>query len=298
MEKKITGFRIHSALIIAIFFWAISFIATKVSLDFLPPLFVVFIRLFISSICFLIWMYIKKTRIKYMGRKWLLDMIILSLFGSGLHYSLQTIGLQYTSASNASLYAVTAPLTITIIAIFFLGEKLNIKKFAGISLALIGVLTVIGFDTILDFDLTGHLLGDLLVFASISMWGVFTVLGKKMIKQIGALELTMIITVLGTIYMAPIGIYDLYNSRVNLLNVPIKVWLAVLFLEITCSFLATLLYFFALQHRESQKVGVYLYAIPPMTQVFSVILLGEVIGLSLIAGSIAVLFGVYLTDKG
>ncbi len=298
MEKQISGFRIHGALIIAVFFWAISFIATKVSLDFLPPLFVVFARLVVSSICFLIWLYMKKTKIKYMGGKWLWNMIILSLFGSGLHYSLQTIGLQYTSASNASLYAVTAPLTITIIAIFFLGEKLSIKKFTGISLALIGVLTVIGFDTILDFDLTGHLLGDLLVFASISMWGIFTVLGKKMTKQIGALELTMIITVLGTIYMAPVGIYDLYRNQISLSNIPMKAWLAVLFLGITCSFLATLLYFFALQHRESQKVGVYLYTIPPMTQISAAIFLGEVIGLSLIAGSIAVLFGVYLTEKG
>jgi drug/metabolite transporter (DMT)-like permease len=298
MENKTINYKIHGALIIAVFFWAISFIATKVSLESLPPLFVVFVRLAVSSVCFLIWMYLKKERFSFKGGRWLFNMIILSLFGSGLHYSLQTIGLQYTTASNASLYAVTAPLTITAIAIVFLGEKLSLKKIIGILLALFGVLTVIGFDTILNFNLKGHLLGDILVFASISMWGIFTVLGKKMTEQIDALNLTMIITIIGTVYMAPIGFYDLYKSSILLTDVPTKAWLAVLFLGITCSFLATLLYFFALQHSESQKVGVYLYAIPPMTQIFAAVFLSEIIGFTLIIGSIAVLFGVYLTEKG
>jgi len=298
MKDRVSDLKIHSALIIAVFFWAISFIATKVSLESLPPLFVVFSRLVVSSICFIIWMFVKKTKIKYRGGKWFFDMLILSLLGSGLHYSLQTIGLQYTTASNASIYAITAPITITIIAALFLGERLSLKKTVGISLALIGVLTVMGFETLLNFNLKGHLLGDILVFSSISMWGVFTVLGKKMTKETGALELTMIITVIGALYMAPVGIYELYKSSISLSSVPIKAWLSVLFLGITCSFLATLLYFFALQHRESQKVGVYLYTIPSITQVFAVIFLNEVIGVSLIVGTLAVLYGVYLTERG
>jgi drug/metabolite transporter (DMT)-like permease len=298
MKNKTINYKIHGALVVAVFFWAISFIATKVSLESLPPLFVVFVRLAVSSVCFLIWMYLKKERFNFKGGKWLFNMVVLSLFGSGLHYSLQTIGLQYTTASNASLYAVTAPLTITAIAIIFLGEKLSFKKFIGILLALIGVLTVIGFDTILNFNLKGHLLGDILVFTSISMWGIFTVLGKKMTEKTGALNLTMIITIIGTVYMTPVGLYDLYTSSVILTNVPMKAWMAVLFLGVTCSFLATLLYFYALEHSESQKVGVYLYAIPPTTQIFAAVFIGEIIGLTLIIGSIAVLFGVYLTEKG
>jgi drug/metabolite transporter (DMT)-like permease len=298
MKESISDIKIHLALIVAVFFWAISFIATKVSLESLPPLFVVFARLVVSSFCFLIWMKIKKAKIKYRGGKWLFDMFILSLLGSGLHYSLQTIGLQFTSASNASIYAITAPITITIIAMVFLNERLSVKKIVGIILALLGVLTVMGFGTILDFSLKGHLLGDILVFSSISMWGVFTVLGKKMTKETGALELTMIITVIGALYMAPIGIYEFNTGVVSLSEVPVEAWLAVLFLGITCSFLATLLYFFALQHRESQKVGVYLYTIPSITQIFAFIFLNETIGLSLIIGTVAVLYGLYLTERG
>ena len=69
-------------------------------------------------------------------------------------------------------------------------------------------------------------------------------------------------------------------------------------LDITCSFLATLLYFFALEKTESQKVGIYLYTIPPMTAVIAALYLKETIGLNLLIGTLAVLFGVYLTEKG
>ena len=50
--------------------------------------------------------------------------------------------------------------------------------------ALVGVLSVIGMDTLMAFDLSGQLMGDLLVIVSIFMWGIFTVLGKGMTQNI------------------------------------------------------------------------------------------------------------------
>jgi len=49
---------------------------------------------------------------------------------------------------------------------------------------------------------------------------------------------------------------------------------------------------------ESQKVGVYLYAIPPMTAVVAALYLGEVITMNLVVGAILVISGVALTERG
>jgi len=46
-------------------------------------------------------------------------------------------------------------------------------------------------------------------------------------------------------------------------QIGLKAWMAIAFLGVTCSFLADLLYFLALGKTASQKVGVYLYTIPP-----------------------------------
>ena len=54
-------------LVIACFFWAASFIASKKALEIIPPINVVTIRLIISSLCFLVWMLVKRKKIRYLG---------------------------------------------------------------------------------------------------------------------------------------------------------------------------------------------------------------------------------------
>jgi drug/metabolite transporter (DMT)-like permease len=286
------------ALAAACFFWAASFIATKTALDNIPPLTVVTLRMMISSLCFLLWLIFRGKKIPYQGTSWLWRLFLLSIFGTGLHYGIQTIGMQYTTASNASLYAVTGPISIAVLAALFLGEKITRKKALGIGCALLGVLIVMGIETIMAFKLEGRLLGDLLVFASIFMWGFFTVLGKDMMRQMSAVDLTAVVTFIGTLYMIPVGGIETLSRSFSLVSIPIEAWVAVAFLGITCSFLATLLYFFALERTESQKVGVYMYTIPPMSYIMAAIVLNETIGINLIIGSLIVLAGVYLTEKG
>ena len=286
------------ALLVACFFWAISFIATKVALETVPALSVVSFRLIISGICFLLWLLVRRSGIKLGHPVWIGKLFVLSLFGTGLHYWLQTEGIGITTASNASIYAATGPVLITIIAVIFLNERITWKKALGIGCALAGVLVVMGIDNLLSFKLKGHLLGDLLVFSSILMWAVFTVMGKRMTRQMSILDITTVVTVMGAIYMAPLGIMEMNQASISLLTIPARAWAAIGFLGVTCSFLATLLYFYALEKTESQKVGVYLYTIPPMTVIIASIYLKETIGFNLFAGALAILIGVYLTERG
>jgi drug/metabolite transporter (DMT)-like permease len=160
------------------------------------------------------------------------------------------------------------------------------------------VLFIIGIDHVLAFELKGNVLGDLLVFSSIFMWGIFTVMGKDMTRRMSVMEITTVVTIMGAIYMLPLGIIEMDRFSVDLFSIPLDAWVSMIFLGITCSFLATLLYFFALEKTESQKVGVYLYTIPPMTVIIASFTLRETIGFNLIIGTLAVLIGVSLTERG
>ncbi len=286
------------ALLGACFLWAISFVATKIALEVVPPLTVVSLRLLIASVCFL--------PVLATGGRWrtiakgptLAKLFGLSLFGAGLHYGFQTVGLQTTNASNASVYVATGPITILLLAVFFLGEKLNARKLAGIAIAIAGVVVVMGPETLMGFKLEGSLVGDLLVLASIVMWGCFTVFGKKITDQLGALTVTAAVTLIGATWMAPVGWLDMQRTGFTLAEVTPTAWAAVAYLGGACNFLAVLLYFTALQRTESQKVGVYLYAIPPMTAVAAALVLSEPITLGLVAGTVLVIAGVALTERG
>lgn len=286
------------ALLTACFFWAASFIATKIALSSIPPVTVVSLRLIVSAICFIVWIYLSGEKFDLFSRENIFPLILLSIFGTGLHYGIQTIGLQYTTASKGGIYSVTAPITIIIIAAVFLKEKITLRKVAGVIIAILGVIIVIGFDTILEFNLRGSILGDLLVLISIVMWGIFTVMGKSITSKMSALKMTAAITILGAFYMIPAGLFEIRSKSFSLMSINGDAWSAILFLGITCSFLATLLYVYALSISESQKVGVYLYTVPPMTQVIAFLVLNEAVGFSLLAGSVIVISGLYLTEKG
>jgi drug/metabolite transporter (DMT)-like permease len=280
----------------AAFLWAVSFVATRVALQTVPPLTVVTLRLLISAACFLPWVVstggTKGIDLRGMGR-----LFLLSLFGTSLHYGAQTAGLQYTTASNASLYTTTGPITILLLSAILLGERITLRKAVGVLVAVAGVLVVMGWETLSSFEL-GNVKGDLLVLASIVMWGLFTVFGKKMTDELGALRVTAWVTILGAATMIPAGWGEARTTGFSLGDTSGEAWVAIAFLGVACSFFATLLYFVALGLSESQKVGVYLYTIPPMTAVVAALYLGEVITVNLVIGAVLVIGGVALTERG
>ena len=278
--------------------WAVSFVATKVALEAVPPLTVVALRLLISSACFAPWILISGGFEAIGGRRGLARLSWLSLLGTGLHYGLQTMGLQYTTASNASLYAVTAPITILLLSAAMLGERITIRKTLGVVLALTGVLVVLGPETLTTLELDAHVKGDLLVLVSIVMWGLFTVFGKQVTDELGALRVTAWVTVIGAVWMLPFAGYETVTTGYSITSMTLEAGMALAFLGVGCSFLATLLYFIALQRTESQKVGVYLYTIPPMTAVVAVLYLGEALSANLVVGALLVIGGVALTERG
>jgi len=288
--------RARIALMTAAFLWAVSFVATRVALQTVPPLTVVTLRLLISALCFLPWVIVtvgtKGIDLRSMGQ-----LFLLSLFGTSLHYATQTAGLQYTTATNGSVYTTTGPITILLLSAVFLGERITLRKAVGVAVAMIGVLVVMGWETLSAFEL-GNVKGDLLVLSSIVMWGLFTVFGKKMTDQLGALRVTAWVTILGAVTMIPAGWGEARARGFSLVDASGEAWVAIAFLGVACSFFATLLYFVALGLSESQKVGVYLYTIPPMTAVVAALYLGEVITLNLVSGAVLVITGVALTERG
>jgi drug/metabolite transporter (DMT)-like permease len=290
--------RARLALLTASVLWAVSFVATKVALASMPPLLVVSLRLLISAACFAPLIAMTGGAGGLGGRRGLFQLFVLSLFGAGLHYASQTTGLQYTTASNASLYTTTGPITILLLSALMLGERITWRKAVGVAIALAGVLVVMGPEKLASLELDEHILGDLLVLASLIMWGLFTVLGKRLTDQLGALRLTAWVTVIGAAWMAPVGWAEMRIRGVALSSIPLEAWLALGFLGVGCSFLATLLYVTALGMTESQKVGVYLYIIPPMTAVVAAFYLGETISTHLVAGAVLVIAGVALTERG
>jgi drug/metabolite transporter (DMT)-like permease len=288
----------RSAVLTACILWALSFVATKVALEQAPALVVVSLRLVLAALCFAPWLARPATLRRLADVRVMLGLLGLSLCGASLHFALQTVGLQFTTASRGALYVVTGPITILLISAVVLSERVSLRKAAGIVLAAAGVVVVMGPDTVTTLRLDGRVVGDLLVLASIVLWGLFTVFGKRLADQLGAFTVSAVATVLGALCMLPVGWVEAGRQGFVLHDLAWSGWLAIGFLGAGCSFLATLLYFVALERSESQKVGAYLYTIPPMTAAFALVLLGETLTVAQLVGTALVIAGVALTERG
>lgn len=83
----------------------------------------------------------------------------------------------------------------------------------------------------------------------------------------------------------------------SFVSASLSTWLIVLFLGTFCSAVSYLMWVYALEKADISKVSVFLYLLPVGAIVFSVLLLGEVVTLSHLAGTALILVGVYVAER-
>ncbi|MDH7518038.1 MAG: EamA family transporter, partial [Candidatus Thermoplasmatota archaeon] len=79
-------------------------------------------------------------------------------------------------------------------------------------------------------------------------------------------------------------------------NLSFNVLGAVLFLGICSTVFGYTIWYIVLEHKTASEVGVYLYAIPILSTLFSYFLLDEMITFLFIIGSFFIIFGLVLVN--
>src|SRR3990170_4024514 len=154
----------------AVMIWGASFIATKIALEEIAPLTIIFLRLILASVLlFILAVYSKKSfaiDLKNHGGIFILALVAV------FHLWIQVTGLQYTTAANTGWIIGTAPVFMAILGFVFYKEKITLLQFLGILVALVGLLLLIGKGDITNIGLIENK-GDLLVLGSAFTWGVY-----------------------------------------------------------------------------------------------------------------------------
>ena len=115
-------------MILAVIFWSGAFIAGKYSIKEFPPFTLTFLRFSIAFLVIFFFMtrFEKNWKIKLKDTPYFIFLGIIGMFG---YHVLFFIALKYTTVINSSLIgAALNPLTTTLLAVFFLKDKISIKK--------------------------------------------------------------------------------------------------------------------------------------------------------------------------
>ena len=278
--------------LLAMIFWGTSFIATKVALEELTPLMIIFSRLVFAITLLLIFaLYTKKDfSIKLKSHLWIMLLALIASF----HLWIQVTGLKYTTAVNTGWIIGTAPVFIAILGLLFFKEKLTLPKVSGIIIAFAGLLLLMSKGNITALSFISHK-GDFLILASAFTWSVYSVVNKKITINYHPVMTILFLFLMMTVIIGPFTLNSRYFYAIS--DLTAKGWGAILFLGIFCSGVSYVLWSQALSEMEATKTGAFLYFEPFVTVLSAWLLLNEAITSVVIISGLIIMSGVYLVNS-
>jgi len=281
-------------LLVTMVIWGSTFVVTKGINDQVQPFTLAFVRVAIGAIvlfaCALVRQAQGGAHSRWSALPWG-TMVTMGLIGVVLYYAVFNYSLVYTSASQGALVQSCIPAMTALVAVVWLREHASGLRWTGIALSMAGILIVFsGGDAQSG---SGSLLGNVLMFASAVLWGVYTSMAKR-VATYDAIQVTAGIIGAGALMLLPLAGFEL--AAAGLPMVDLRGWLGMAYLGAGASGLAYMMYSAALKHMDASEAGVYTNLIPIVGVIMGV-MLGEPLSLRAILGGAVVLVGVWLTSR-
>lgn len=262
--------RARTALLLATAIWGSSFIALKVAVDAMHPMQVIFLRMLIGSLVFLLISPLWRKGFNYQAGdwKWLAAMV---LFEPCLYFIFESLALKYTSAGQAGMVTSILPLLVALGAWLLLRETITRNQWLGFVIAFIGVIWMsLGSD--ISAQAPNPMLGNSLELMAMFCAVGYTLVVKKLTQRYSPLFLTAIQTLFGAVFFFPLAMAMPLPDQVSS-----DVLLYIAYLGIFSTLGAYGLYNYALSRANASKVAVYTNLIPVFTLIFAYLLLNELL---------------------
>lgn len=279
----------------AVTVWGASFVATKISLQYVSPATVVWLRFAMGVIILGLAVRLSNQFSLPQGKDWGY-FAILGFLGITLHQWLQSTGLVTAQATTTGWIIASTPIFMALLGLIILKEHLVWYQTAGIILAAFGVLLVVT-----KGDLTAVTAGnfgtrgDFLVLISAPNWAVFSALSRSGLKKHSSTLMMFYVMSFGWLFTS---ILFLASSGINQISsIPWDGWIAITFLGVFCSGIAYIFWYDALRVLPVAQTGAFLYLEPIITVIVATLLLREAILLATLVGGITILIGVWLVNR-
>jgi drug/metabolite transporter (DMT)-like permease len=286
---------LYSKVTFAVLVWGASFIATKVALQEVAPVTVVWLR-FLMGVLVLLLAVGLRGQLALPAASDLAYFALLGFIGITFHQWLQSTGLVTAQASTTAWIVATTPVFMALLGWLVLREKLTPLQAGGILLAALGVLLVVtGGDVAGMFAGRSGTIGDLLILISAPNWAVFSVLSRRGLRLHPAGRMMLFVMSFGWLFSSVLFFSG--PGLADIANLSLSGWSAVAFLGIACSGLAYIFWYDALQVLPSARVGAFLYLEPLAAVAVAAAVLGEPVLFVSLAGGAVILLGVWMVNK-
>lgn len=279
----------------AVTVWGASFVATKISLQYLAPGAVVWLRFTMGVAILGLATFLSGQFSWPQGRDWGY-FAVLGFLGITFHQWLQSTGLLTAQATTTAWIVASTPIFIALLGWVILAERLAWYQVAGIALATFGVLLVVTKGSLSSLA-SGKFgtPGDFLVMISAVNWAVFSTLSRPGLKKHPATFMMFYVMGFGWLFTSILFLSGIGLRQI--ITVPWDGWVAIGFLGIFCSGIAYFFWYDALKVLPVAQTGAFLYFEPIVTVVVAALVIREAILLATLVGGIIILVGVWLVNR-
>ena len=275
--------------------WGGTFVAGKVVVGTLSPLMGSFARYVVACVALLVAAFILEGGLpKLSGRQWAAT-FVLGLFGV-FAYNLFFMGaLAKLPASRAALIIALNPaITIAISALVF-KERLGARRWAGVAVALVGVAIVVSKGDFAIFAGGGIGLGELFMFAAVTSWALYTILGRKVLGGLTPLAATNYAALWGTLLLglaAAPAFGTLHPTQFDW-----RMIVSLLYLGVLGTAVAFVWYYMSVKKVGASTTSIFNNLVPVFGVAISVLLLGEQLLVSMLIGGAVTIVGVLMVSR-
>ncbi len=290
-SKKLIHHIAAIGLSMAMLLWASSFVALKIAFGVYHPMVVIFGRMAVASICFLILFIWFRHLVGYAkgDYKYLLFM---ALCEPCLYFLFEAKAIENTTASQAGMITAMLPILVALAAAWLLKEHVGLNTWMGSLLAVAGVcwLTLVSVPT---SDAPDPLKGNFFEFLAMVCAAGYTVALKHLSNRYSPFFLTAVQAFVGSLFFFP---FLLLPSIPLPHHFEPAAGLAVLYLGIAITLGAYGLYNFGLKHIQASKACAYVNLIPVFSVILGWMILGESFSKQQCLAAGLVMVGVYISQ--
>jgi drug/metabolite transporter (DMT)-like permease len=289
METEKPSLLPYLALAAAVLLWGLSFVFTKIALDGLPPLAVLFLRFALAALFFLC--LFARRGLPRLGRADLGAVARIALFMPVAYFILETYGIKFTTASKASLLAATIPLVVLLASAWLHRERPRPRVLAGAALSLPGVGLLVAGGGGAAGLFSGPQLGDLSMGGAVFAAAGYMILAGRLGTRVSCVDLTGLQMIAGAVVFAPFFLAQMGGIAWASIGLPLA---ATLVLALGPTILGFLSYNYALAFIPAPRASLGINLVPVVTALGAWAMLGERLAPLQMAGGALVLAAVLL----
>jgi len=271
--------------------WGCNYVASAYLLRDFSPIFLSYSRLVLTSV-FLVSVALINRKMKRPTKQEWLILVFAGLFGTLFNQFFYFIGLQHSTAGNASLIIALSPVATTFLARMFLGESITFNKLAGASLALAGVVLIV----LLGGKSIGISTGDILILLAMLALSVSLLFIRKLSATMPSFDITILATVIGTVLMTPAALWEASQGHMHI-SLHVTMWLILTCVAIFGQGLAGFWWNQGISVVGASTSSMFMNIPPFVAIVIAYFVLHDPIQIAQIAGGVLILIGVTVSNR-